>query len=89
MASILSCRFSFFFQQGHNHVIADDVADTLLHELHNKLKAIYDPDSSISTSLHNPETTPDQALDRWYLDHCIFMRVEGVRLFWSGNAPRL
>lgn len=53
------------------------MADTLLDELGNKLKAMYDPDPSTSTSLDNAERTPEKALDRWYMDHCTFMGVFG------------
>ena len=51
-------------------VIADDVADTLLHEIRNILKANYDPDSSTSTFLQNPARTPEKALERTTALYC-------------------
>ena len=72
MASNIASRLSFF-SQVHSGINADDATDTLLHELRNKLKAIYDPDSSTSTPLENPERTLERALDRWHPDHCTFL----------------
>ena len=72
MASNISRRLSLF-SQVHSGVNVDDVTDTLLHGLRNKLKARHDPDSSTSASLENPERTPERALDRLYPDHCSFL----------------